>query len=230
MKRTLTWTKFKLPPSGPSIASLDDDEDDGEEKSVWELSEEKKYKSHAERLESLIGGSKILSTPLGSVHLDGTQESERLFNVWVGHTNFNLTDQHYSLIEPVQGVEALQPISRYRFQVAVGFAFDENKVKTSISEALVGSLRKDMLDLLHIYGLQNEKLTKKISQKLESQIALIKDRYWISLALPGGQIKLIVSDEINDDFITELNLLGVVQSTVGGTIDSNLLRAGDGEE
>lgn len=219
MKRSLTWTKFKLPQ-----VSLSDTIDDEDEDNDWELFEKKKYKDSIDRLESMGGGSRILSTPLGSVHLDGSEESNKLFNIWIGHTNFDLTPQHYAAMEYVEGVEALQPISRYRFQLAIGFQFDETKVRMRVEEALVGSLKTDLVEVLSVYQLANPTLTKKLSQTLEAAISGIKNKTWVSFMPPNGEVKLVVSDKVDDEFFEEATILGLAQSLATGHVDSSLLR------
>ena len=219
MKRSLTWTKFKLPQV--SNSEIIDDEDDDND---WELFEKKKYKDPVDRLESMIGGNKILTTPLGSINLDGSDESNKLFNIWIGHTNFDLTPQHYTIMEYVEGVEALQPISRYRFQLAIGFQFDETEVRMRVEEALIGSLKTDLIEVLSVYQLANPTLTKKLSQILEGAIAGIKNKTWVSFMPPNGEVKLLVSDKVDDEFFEEATILGLAQSLATGHVDSSLLR------
>lgn len=224
MKRTVAWTKFKLPNPNSHTDELDDDDDDDDDDSSWEIFEKKKYKDPVDRIESMISGNKILSTPLGSVNLDGSEETARLFNVWIAHTNFNLINQHYAAVEQVEGIEALQPISRYRFQVAIGFMFDENEVKKSVEEALIGSLLKDLKEVLYIYQMSNPTLTKTMTKTLESVVSGISNKVWVSYMPPGGDIKLVVGDSVDEDFFEEVTLLGLAQSIATGHIDSSLLR------
>lgn len=221
MKRSVTWTKFKLPQPNADVDDLDDDD---EEDNEWEIFEKKKHKDPVDRIESMISGNKILSTPLGSVNLDGSDETARLFNVWIGHTNFNLIPQHYASIEHVEGVEALQPISRYRFQIAVGFQFNEEEVKRSVEEALIGSLKTDLTEVLQIYQMSNPTLTKSLTKNLENVVSGISNKVWVSFMPPGGEVKLVVGDSVDELFFEEVTLLGLAQSIATGHIDSSLLR------
>ena len=220
-KRTIAWTKFKLPQPTAQIEDIDDEEDE----SSWEIFEKKKYKDPVDRIESMIGtGNKILATPLGSVNLDGSEETSKLFNIWVAHTNFDLTPQHYAAIEHVAGVEALQPISRYRFQIAIGYQFNEEETKTGVEEALLGSLAADLKEVLSVYQLSNPSLTKKLAQTLEDMVSGIKNKVWASYMTPGGEIKLVIGDKVDETFFEEVTLLGLAQSIATGHIDSSLLR------
>lgn len=220
MKRKISWTKFKLPQVNNS-ESLDDDDED---LNPWEEKERGKYGQTVDRLESMISGNKMLQTPLGSIHLDGSEESGRLFNVWAGHVNFNLTPQHYAAMEHIEGVEALQPISRYRFQLAIGYLFDEEEVKKQISDVLVGSLEKDVKDILRVYQLVNNPLPKKFLEKLYKTVESLKNKHWAALVLPNSDIKLIVSDIVDDKFFEEITVLGLAQSLIGGSLESSLLK------
>lgn len=222
MKRAIAWTKFKLPVPHSHTEDIDEDEED---ESSWEIFEKKKYKDPVDRIESMIGsGNKILATPLGSISLDGSEETNKLFNIWIGHTNFDLTPQHYTAIEHVPGVEALQPISRYRFQVAIGYQFDDTETKKLVDTALLGSLSEDLKEVLVVYQLSNPTLTKKLAQSLEEIVSGIKDKVWVSYMPPCGEIKLIISEKVDEQFFEEATLLGLAQSIATGHIDSSLLR------
>lgn len=221
-QRKVAWTKFKLPQPASQIEDIE--EEDNDDENTWEILEKKKYKDSVDRIESMIIGNKILATPLGSVNLDGSDETSKLFNVWIAHTNFNLTPQHYAAIEHVEGVEALQPISRYRFQVAIGYHFEEEEVKQNVNEALLGSLKQDLKDLLSVYQVSNPTLTKKLTKSLEDVVSGIKNKIWVSYMPPSGEIKLLVTDKVDDVFLQEVTLLGLAQSIATGHIDSSLLR------
>ena len=58
------------------------------------------------------------------------------FNMWVGHTNFNLTPDICMKIGNTEGVEIFKVFSPYRFLISVGMAFDSSIVKNSIQNIL----------------------------------------------------------------------------------------------
>ena len=58
------------------------------------------------------------------------------YDCWVGHTNFDLTEEMMMLINEVHGVEALKVITRYRFFVGAGRAFEFSYVRAGIEEIL----------------------------------------------------------------------------------------------
>jgi len=58
------------------------------------------------------------------------------FNFWVGHTNFNITKPIVKILDSTDGVETLELVSRYRFRVGIGTAFNEGVVKNNIASSI----------------------------------------------------------------------------------------------
>jgi hypothetical protein len=79
---------------------------------------------------------RVLFTPFGVLPLSDYNDIAKLFNFWIGHTNFYLSQKILSAIATSDGVEALTPISPYRFRLAIGKAFDSIEVKTNIQNKL----------------------------------------------------------------------------------------------
>lgn len=61
------------------------------------------------------------------------------FDCWVGHTNFNITEQLKEKINRIEGVEILKIYSRYRFFIGVGKMFDFKDVRQDIECQLTGN-------------------------------------------------------------------------------------------
>lgn len=81
----------------------------------------------------------FLSGPGGIIPLHENMLPGKLFNFWVGHTNFDLgQDNLVARIERTDGVETLDIITRYRFRVGIGRAFDQDKVKIAVENSLCG--------------------------------------------------------------------------------------------
>lgn len=224
MKKIIGWTKFKIFQSKDSLNSLldDDDEDDDEDSNPWAEHENQKYSPNIRKLEDIISRDRVIQTPLGAINVDGTDQSAKLFNIWACHTNFVLKDQHFALVEKTPGVEVLQPISQYRFQIAVGYLFDDEEVKAAVEEALLGSVRLDALQILSVYRQLNPTLPTKCAEKLKESTKDI-NRPWVALVFPNGEIKMVVADMVDENFLSELSSLGLGQSLFGGYIDSSLL-------
>ena len=54
------------------------------------------------------------------------------FDCWVGHTNFNLTEEIKTALNTMDGVEVLKICSRYRFFIGVGKMFNFTEVRKNI--------------------------------------------------------------------------------------------------
>jgi hypothetical protein len=71
-----------------------------------------------------------------------TDEDDEIFdetvgyNLWVGHTDFNLRGNLMEAVQFVDGVESLENVSRYRFRVGIGKMFDEDVVKENIEKVM----------------------------------------------------------------------------------------------
>jgi hypothetical protein len=81
-----------------------------------------------------IGKSvKVISTPMGLIPYNENTASSKIFNFWVGHTNFNLSQNIVDVIEECEGVEILDVFTRYRFRIAIGKCFNDRQIMTTIS-------------------------------------------------------------------------------------------------
>lgn len=75
-------------------------------------------------------------TPLGVIILDENTDTYKLFNFWIGHTNFDLTKGIRAIIARIPGVEVLHVFTRYRMRVAIAKCFKANKVCSEIKKAI----------------------------------------------------------------------------------------------
>jgi hypothetical protein len=60
------------------------------------------------------------------------------FDCWIGHTNFNITEDIKNKINKTEGIEILKIYSRYRFFVGIGRMFEFKDVRKNIEEQLIG--------------------------------------------------------------------------------------------
>ena len=58
------------------------------------------------------------------------------FNCWLGHCNFDITEDLVNKINLAEGVEGLKVLSRYRFFVGVATMFDFSEVRRNIENAV----------------------------------------------------------------------------------------------
>ena len=79
---------------------------------------------------------KVIATPMGIVPINEYTASGKIFNFWVGHTNFNITKYVAQIIEETDGVESLDIFTRYRFRISIGKAFTDSIVMRDINSRI----------------------------------------------------------------------------------------------
>jgi hypothetical protein len=89
------------------------------------------------------GSLKAIITPMGVIPYTENTASSKIFNFWVGHTNFNLSKKVVDLIENSEGVETLDIFTRYRFRIAIGKVFDDASVMTNINDTVYQHLDQE---------------------------------------------------------------------------------------
>jgi len=79
---------------------------------------------------------KVIASPMGLIPYNEYTASSKIFNFWVGHTNFNLTSDIASIIEKCEGIELLDIFTRYRFRIGIGKCFVDSDVMSNITEKI----------------------------------------------------------------------------------------------
>lgn len=98
-----------------------DDPDDDEENKTAKI---KKHTMYA------------ISSPMGLIPFNEYSSPSKIFNFWVGHTNFDITQNLALLIEQASGVEILDIFTRYRFRIAIAKAFKDSEVMSTINSMI----------------------------------------------------------------------------------------------
>lgn len=144
--KVIIWQKWvdpfgeeELPEILSSLASEEDepefyDEDDKGDK------DSSLVETPLNALNSLKKNIKVISTPMGIVPVTENTASGKIFNFWVGHSNFNITKKIGYLIEETDGVETLDIFTRYRFRIGIGKAFKDSDVMRDINEQVYSIL------------------------------------------------------------------------------------------
>jgi hypothetical protein len=87
---------------------------------------------------------KVMATPMGIIPINDNTASGKIFNFWIGHTNFNITKKIAGVIETISGVETLDIFTRYRFRIAVGKAFNDSEVMRDINNTIYKELNNNV--------------------------------------------------------------------------------------
>lgn len=78
-----------------------------------------------------------ISSPMGMIPYNEYTASSKIFNFWIGHTNFDITTEIARQIELAEGVEILDIFTRYRFRIAVGKNFKDRTVMNNINKTIL---------------------------------------------------------------------------------------------
>lgn len=79
---------------------------------------------------------KVIATPMGIIPMNDDTASGKIFNFWIGHTNFSITENISNLIESCDGIESLDVFTRYRFRIAIGKAFIDSVIMKNIQDTI----------------------------------------------------------------------------------------------
>jgi len=79
---------------------------------------------------------RIVATPFGIIPLTEYTMPSRIFNFWVCHTNFSITQPICQLVEKVEGVETMDVFTRYRMKIGIGKVFKDRDVMCDINNQL----------------------------------------------------------------------------------------------
>lgn len=80
---------------------------------------------------------KVIATPMGLIPYNEYTASSKIFNFWIGHTNFTISKQAANIIENTDGVETLDIFTRYRFRIGIGKVFEDREVMRLIEERTI---------------------------------------------------------------------------------------------
>lgn len=126
----IIWEKWN-DPFGENFDELKwnkyDDEELDDEK---ELLEEQLIQANSRPI-------RVIESPLGLIPYNEHTASSKIFNFWVGHTNFNISKNIVNVIEKCEGVELLDIFTRYRFRIGIGKCFADNEVMKSITDSIL---------------------------------------------------------------------------------------------
>lgn len=77
---------------------------------------------------------RVIASPLGLIPYNEYTASSKIFNFWLGHSNFDITVKVKDAIEQTEGVEILDIFTRYRFRIAIGKCFNDADVMSTINK------------------------------------------------------------------------------------------------
>ena len=88
-------------------------------------------------LQEPISHIRSIITPFGVLPITEKTRASKYFKLWVGHSNFKLTEDFYKIIGDTAGVEALDILTPYRFRIAIGKMFVDRDVMKAVRDCMV---------------------------------------------------------------------------------------------
>jgi len=132
----IVWEKWVDPYSQTVQDSIPTDEEEDLEEEYLEDEEDVEEYGAVDKL----GKFRAIATPMGIIPINESTASGKIFNFWVGHTNFDITNALALIIEETPGVETLDIFTRYRFRIGIGKAFHDSKVMRDINSRVYNYL------------------------------------------------------------------------------------------
>lgn len=137
MDKLIVWQKW-MDPFGADDESIMPEEDTDQEPNFLD-DDDKQLNSLDEKLDKhfkqlKVNSVKVMATPMGIIPITENTASSKIFNFWMGHTNFNITKKIAQIIEDTDGVETLDIFTRYRFRIAIGKVFTDSTVMKNIND------------------------------------------------------------------------------------------------
>ena len=160
---------------------------------------------------------RLVQTPLGIFHYEDKLKPSEKFDCWIGYTNFDITQNVSDLIECVDGVEALEVMSRYTFFLGVGKMFNFRDVRLGIESLILEpEYPEDTLTIL-----DSDEIIRSV-ELIKEQLS--SEKHWAIFVSNEGDIDYAKTDNKNDEqFLKTVLFFEETKQSIGGFI----LKSGD---
>ena len=165
MDKKIQWLKWE----DPLVPKKDNEDLD----TKYHKDSFKEFEDIEERHVRLVLG------PYGLLPLNENAITGKLYKLWVGHCNFDITESIKDKIESVKGVEILRIWTRYRFWLGIGNLFDDHVVQSDIEDILTNKKNKSQTPAL-------KALIKVMNKKYAA---------WIIFSDENGELKTISGED-----------------------------------
>lgn len=134
----IIWKKWQCPLTPLVEAKDEDGDEDGDEDELYSAMQSFGFtNTDVSNEKPLPWRGPAFYGPHGIVPVHEGNVPSRLYNFWMGHTNFDLNDstekgRWFKRIADVPGVESFNAYTRYRFRVGIGMAFNDVAVRGEI--------------------------------------------------------------------------------------------------
>jgi hypothetical protein len=210
MEKTIHWEKW-VDPLGLNINDVDPEfvERNQENEKPDFLQNEEEY--HFNQIPKAQYPRKMLLSPMGVLPVTPWNNPGRVFNFWVGHTNFSIGKTSARKINSCPGVEIADIWTRYRFRISVAKCFTFPEVADRIHK------------LFDIYP-KGKRPNIQFPAELQKQIETITTelgktyKHWVLFIDPSGHPEHWGSETCGEDFKNVLEIYNRAKDITGGVI------------
>jgi hypothetical protein len=155
----------------------------------------------------------IIITPIGIIPLKPFNDPSKVFNFWLGETNFSISEEIAFTINEMPGVEILDVFTRYKFRIAIGNNFSFQTVRQNIEQSLDATPPS-----------KNEALNMPLTSEAKAQVQQIIQihlshfKYWAIYILPNGKVDMSYSNEASPEFNEKLEIYLSARRLAGGAV------------
>jgi hypothetical protein len=136
MKNLIIWQKWMDPFGSDDEEVLDQLEPEFYDEENNAIKTEGTIEEGEDKNTKKSSSIRVMATPMGIIPITENTSSSKIFNFWMGHTNFSITHRVAEIIEETEGVETLDVFTRYRFRIAIGKAFTDSSVMKNINDSV----------------------------------------------------------------------------------------------
>src|SRR5438309_1224887 len=126
-RRKIIWEFWQNPYGGYGEEYVNEEDADISE-TAWEQREKKADSDE-------VAVRPVIPTPMGLIPIQTFKNFPDVFEFWMGHTNFYITNEVAETMEFSFGVETFDVFSPYRFRIGIGKAFKGVEVKYEIQRS-----------------------------------------------------------------------------------------------
>jgi hypothetical protein len=128
------WIRWQDPYA--EIENKDEEEDDfDKDDTIPEFDEENFSEERIGNVQVLQKHPmKVVLTPMGAIPIPEHSAPQKVFNLWVAHTNFNISKSLQEVVENTEGVETLDTYTRYRMRIGIGKMFSSKDTIRRINQ------------------------------------------------------------------------------------------------
>tara|TARA_B100002052_G_scaffold56578_1_gene49778 strand:- start:4063 stop:4707 length:645 start_codon:yes stop_codon:yes gene_type:complete len=141
--------------------------------------------------------SKKIKTPFGAYEVDDPFSPYNMFECWIGHTNFKITDGDFDKLDTqIDGIGCLAIISPYRFFIGIEKLFTFPVARIQIQKILCNNLKVPE----HIDGDSVDSMINAAFNKINESLFSIQDsEKWAVFIGDDGTIETIKSSEFSSE-------------------------------